>query len=81
MEWYPAHKMEKIKRKLQGINPVKILQEEIQENSSISTSYRNACVKLLNREGCFRSTLSVDNISLSEQVILPLGHMYDLPTL
>lgn len=72
VQWYSADKIKRIARKLRGINPVKILQEEIEANLLISKGYRDGCIRLLNRDGSRRSTLPLDNISIADQVIISI---------
>lgn len=62
------HKIETVKRKLHGVNPVKILIEEISKNEVITKSYRDACIKLLTRENKIRMKMKEDNLTPIEQV-------------
>lgn len=72
IEWFPKNKILLCKDKLNGINPIKILSCELENNSSISNNYKNVLLNILQNDsqsGTYkRSILPKSSITLNQQV-------------
>lgn len=61
---YPAQKIDTIRSKLMGTNPVSILIDEIRKNQIINSHYKTALIKLVSE----RNRSAEDNLIVSAQV-------------
>ncbi len=69
LQWNHEQKIETVKRKLDGVNPVEILTTQIRNNRAIATHYRDDCIRLLRKPNSPRLSLPEINLTASQQVI------------